>query len=78
LIGRSKPEDALNKIMGIGFCEFDPLVGSETDVAYFEFTEWTEELDSEAMKLESEFGFFKNAQMWHKPFDEFPIENADE
>lgn len=72
LIARSKSEESLNTILGIGFCEFDPSIGSETDVAYFSFNEWTEKLQLEAQQLESEFGFFRNARMHRKPFDEFP------
>lgn len=72
IIARAKVEDASDVVLGIGFNEFDPKIGSATDLIYFHVNTSNEDWLQEAQKLEDELGFFKGCPMQRIPTDEFP------
>lgn len=72
MIARSKLPDASDAVMGIGFNEFDPIIGSATDLIYLQINTNTTDWLHEAQQLEDDFGFFKNRPMQIISDDEFP------
>jgi hypothetical protein len=76
LIARSKVEDARDVVTGIGFCEFDPAVGSSTDLVYMRVDTTNDDWRHRAQQLEDEFGYFKGRPMQRVHVEEFPIPDA--
>lgn len=59
--------------VGIGFSEFNPSIGSETDLIHMEVDPARTEWRREAEMLKNEFGYFKNPVSHHLDEDEFPL-----
>jgi hypothetical protein len=73
LVARSKAGDDSDLVIGIGFCEFNPPIGSETDLVYMQVNASNDEWRVEAKKLRDELGYFKTPLMSHLEADEFPV-----
>lgn len=58
--------------IGIGFSEFNPSIGSETDLVHMEVDPARDEWRHEAEMLKNEFGYFKSPVSTHLCQDEFP------
>lgn len=77
MIARAKIEDASDVVIGIGFNEFDPAIGSATDLIYLQVNASNNEWRQEAQQLEDGYGYFKGRPMQHISADEFPIQESD-
>jgi hypothetical protein len=73
LIARNKVSDAADVVMGIGFCEFDPAVGSATDLVYMQIDTSNNEWRQKAQQLEDDFGYFRGRQLQRFHEEEFPV-----
>ena len=73
MIARAKVADASDVVMGIGFNEFAPAIGSATDLIYLKVNTSNNEWQQEAQQLEDDFGYFKGRPIQRIPADEFPI-----
>jgi hypothetical protein len=67
-------EDASDVVIGIGFIEFDPAVGSATDLMYVQVNSSNNDWQQEAQQLEKDFGYFKGRPMQRITVDEFPTQ----
>lgn len=76
MIARAKITDAADAVIGVGFNEFDPAVGSATDFVYLQVNTSTDEWQQEARDLEDEYGYFKGRPMQRIPADEFPVSDS--
>lgn len=74
LIARHKVEDASDVVIGIAFNEFDPAVGSATDLIYLRVDTSNNDWQQEAKTLEDDLGYFKGRPMQPVLADEFPIQ----
>jgi hypothetical protein len=72
LIARHKLDDASDVVIGVGFNEFDPAIGSATDLIYVQVNTSNSDWRQEAQKLENDFGYFKGRPMQRVHADEFP------
>lgn len=71
-VARGKINDGGHVVTGIGMSEYDPSIGSATDIMYLDLGDWTPDDDREAQRLENEFGFFHNRPVVHLRQDEYP------
>ena len=76
LIARNKFEEAADSVTGIGFNEFDPAIGSATDLIYMSIDTSNGEWRQEAKQLENDCEYFKRRPKERIPADEFPIRKA--
>ena len=74
LIARHKLPDTADVVIGIGFNDFDPAIGSATDLIYVEVNTRNNDWEREAQRLEKEFGYFKGRPVQHTHAGEFPVE----
>lgn len=78
LIARTKFQDSSDVIIGIGFNEFDPDIGSATDLIRLENDTSSDEWRQQARSLEEEFGYFKGRPIQRNLADEFPVLCSEE
>ena len=71
-VARGKIKDGGHVVTGIGMSEYDPSIGSASDIMYLDLGEWTPDDDRQAQQLESEFGFFHSPRLVHLHQDEYP------
>lgn len=74
LIARHKIKDASDVVIGIAFNEFDPAVGSATDLIYLRVDTSNNDWRLEAQRLEDDFGYFKGRPLRRVAADEFPVQ----
>lgn len=74
LIARHKVEDASDVVIGIGFTEFDPTIGSATDLIYMRIDRSNNDWRQQAQQLKEDFGYFKDPTMQRVHADEFPLQ----
>ncbi len=73
LIARNKVADASDVAMGIGFCEFDPAVGSATDLVYMQVDTSNDDWRLRAQQLEEDLGYFRGRTLQRFHEEEFPV-----
>ncbi len=72
LVARNKIEDASDVVMGIGFNEYDPRVGTPIDLIYMRINPDDDEWRKRATAIEEDLGYFKGMPMMKSRVDEFP------
>jgi hypothetical protein len=77
MIARAKVEDASDVVVGIGFNEFDPAIGSATDLIYLQVNTSNNDWRQKSQQLEDDFGYFKGRPLKRIPANEFPIPEAN-
>lgn len=79
LIARAKVEEASDAVVGIGFNEYVPGVGSITDLLYVQINPSDYAWVAEAKELEETFGYFSNRPIEKFNVEEYPsFRNAEE
>ncbi len=74
LIARYRVENGSDAIIGIGFNEFDPAIGSTTDLIHLQVNTSNSDWRQEAQQLEDNYGYFKGRPIQRTPADEFPLQ----
>jgi len=72
LVARRKISDAQDVVLGIGFNEFNPGIGSATDLVHVEVNTRSNDWLTEAQRLEDQFGYFRDRPLQRVHSDEFP------
>lgn len=71
LVARSLYKDC-STVIGLGINVEPGPQGYAEDIAYLDLPDWTDELDSEAKRIQEELGYFARPEVSRRHHDEYP------